>query len=256
MSAAAAPPALRPRRVQLMATCLCDAFFDEVAVATVEVLEHLGLEVDFPEDQTCCSQPAFNSGDWESARRVARHTLRVFQGQDPLVVPAGSCARMLAHGSQILFEGEVDREGVVELGRRSFELADFIVNHLGVTRWPGRLQARLCFHRSCHSRGTQYGEAALTLLRSIDGVSVVEFDESEQCCGFGGTFAATFPTISLGMGRAKLERVAASNPETLVSADMGCLLHLSGLAKKAGQPLPTRHLVEILRDALRSVEAS
>jgi L-lactate dehydrogenase complex protein LldE len=256
MSAAAIPSALRPRRVQLMASCLCDAFFDGVAVATVEVLEHLGLEVDFPEDQSCCSQPAFNSGDWESARRVARHTLRVFQGEDPLVVPAGSCARMLAHGSQILFEGEVDQSSAHELGSRSFELADFIVNRLGVTRWPGRLEARLCFHRSCHSRGTQYGEAALTLLRSIEGVSVVEFDESEQCCGFGGTFAATFPNVSQGVGQAKLERIAASRPQTLVSADMGCLLHLGGMAKKLGQDLPTRHLAEILRDALRSVEAS
>jgi L-lactate dehydrogenase complex protein LldE len=244
-----------PRRVKLMVSCLCDAFFDDVAAATLEVLEHLGLEVEFPEDQTCCSQPAFNAGEWDAARRVARHTLRVFQGEAPVVVPAGSCARMLAHGAELLFEGEPDRDDVAELGRRSFELADFIVNELGVRRWPGRLKERLCFHASCHSRGTRYAEAARTLLGSIDGVTLVDFDEGEQCCGFGGTFAVSFPGVSRGIGQRKLDCVRAAAPDTLVSADMGCLLHLDGLAKKSGHGPPMRHLAQVLRDALAS-EAS
>jgi L-lactate dehydrogenase complex protein LldE len=236
--------------VKLMVTCLCDAFFDDVAVATVEVLEHLGCQVEFPEDQTCCGQPAFNSGDWEAARPVARHTLRVFQGGGPVVVPAGSCARMLSHGALMLFEGEVDRPSAQELGRRSFELADFIVRELGVTSWPGYLPARLAFHRSCHGRGTAYAESALTLLRSIAGLTLVELGEGEQCCGFGGTFAVAFPGVSRGMGNLKLSHVAAAEADALVSADMGCLLHLAGLAEKQGQALPTLHLAQVLRDAL------
>src|SRR5580704_16626030 len=115
------------KRVQLMATCLCDAFHDDVAAATVEVLEFLGCMVEFPEGQTCCGQPAFNSGDWAASRRVVRHTLHTFAGADPVVVPSGSCAAMLFHGAALEFEDESDRPRVEALGRRTWELADFLV---------------------------------------------------------------------------------------------------------------------------------
>jgi L-lactate dehydrogenase complex protein LldE len=234
-----------------MVTCLADAFFDDVAQATVEVLEHLGCDVEFPEDQTCCAQPAFNAGDWPAARRVARHSLRVFGGEDPVVVPSGSCARMLAHGALLLFEREADRPAVAALAARAWELCDFIVRRLGVTSWTGKLDTRLAFHRSCHSRGTGYAEAALTLLRSIDGVRIVELGEDEQCCGFGGTFSVGFPVISRAMGDLKLEHVLATGADALVSADSSCLMHLEGLAHKEGRLLGTRHVAQILRDALK-----
>jgi L-lactate dehydrogenase complex protein LldE len=235
-----------------MATCLCDAFFDDVARATVEVLEHLGCEVTFPEDQTCCAQPAFNAGDWPAALRVARHALRVFDGADPVVVPSGSCARMVSHGALLLFEREADRPAAEALAGRTWELADFVVRGLGVTVWPGRLDARLAFHRSCHSRGTGYGDAATTLLRSIDGIELVEFGEGEQCCGFGGTFSVAFPRISRGIGDLKIDAVLAAAPDALVSADASCLMHLGGLAEKQGRSLPTLHLAQVLRDALHA----
>jgi L-lactate dehydrogenase complex protein LldE len=240
------------RRVSLMATCLCDAFFDDVAQATVEVLEHLGCEVVFPEDQTCCGQPAFNSGDWPAARTVARHGLRVFGGPDPVVVPSGSCARMVSHGALLLFEGEADRAPVGALAERTWELGDFLVRSLGVTRWPGRLPMRLAFHRSCHSRGTAYADGALTLLRSIDGVEVVEIGEPEQCCGFGGTFSVGFPHVSRAMGTLKIDHVLAAAPDALVSGDSSCLMHVGGLADRLGRPLKTLHLAQVLRDALRA----
>jgi len=233
-----------------MATCLADAFFDDVARATVEVLEHLGCTVAFAEDQTCCAQPAFNAGDWPAARRVARHALRVFAGDLPVVVPSGSCARMVSHGALLLFEHEADRLAAESLGRRTWELGDFIVRGLGVTAWPGHLPIRLAFHRSCHSRGTGYAEAALTLLRSIDGVDVVEVGEAEQCCGFGGTFSVAFPGISRAMGDLKLDHVLAAEADALVSADSSCLMHLDGLAQKEGRALRTIHLAQVLRDAL------
>ena len=235
-----------------MATCLADAFFDDVARATVEVLEHAGCEVAFPEDQTCCAQPAFNSGDWPAARRVARHGLRVFAGEDPVVVPSGSCARMASHGALLLFEREADRPAVEALAERTWELGDFLVRRLGLQRWPGRLRARLAFHRSCHSRGTAYAESALTLLRSIDGLQIVEVGEAEQCCGFGGTFSVGFPHISRAMGDLKLDAVRATGAEALVSADSSCLMHMGGLADKEGRPLRTLHLAQVLRDALAS----
>src|SRR6476659_4269342 len=117
---------MKAPRVQLMATCLCDAFFDDIARATVEVLEHLGCEVAFPDDQTCCGQPAFNSGDWPGARQVARHCLRVFGDAAPVVVPSGSCARMVSHGALLLFKGEAEeqRARASELGQRTWELGD------------------------------------------------------------------------------------------------------------------------------------
>ena len=155
------------KKVQLMATCLCDAFYDDAAIATVEVLEHLGLTVEFPEAQTCCGQPAFNAGDWAASRRVARHMMRTFTGELPVIVPSSSCAAMLFHGSLLAFEHEADLPEVVQLARRTWELADFIVNGLGVKTWPGRLDASIAFHRSCHSRGTGTPEAAATLMRSI-----------------------------------------------------------------------------------------
>ncbi len=235
-----------------MATCLCDAFYDDVARATVEVLEYLGCEIVFPEGQTCCGQPAFNGGDWAASRKVVRHAVKTFAGEEPVVVPSGSCAAMMFHGTILEFEKEADLPAVEQLGRRTWELGDFIVNGLGVTTWPGRYDAKVAFHRSCHSRGTDSGPAANALLASIEGVEVVPFGEGEQCCGFGGTFSVAFPNVSTGMGTLKLEHIRAVSPDVLVSGDMSCMMHLGGLAEKEGKPIKTQHFAQVLRDALRN----
>jgi len=243
------------RRVQLMATCLCDAFYDDVARATVEVLEFLGCTIEFPDGQTCCGQPAFNGGDWPSSRRVVRHAVRAFAGDVPVVVPSASCAAMARHGAQLAFENEGDQGDQSEiraLGRRTWELADFIVHALGVTTWPGRYEARVALHRACHARGTRSSEAMQTLLGSIAGLTIVPVGEGEQCCGFGGTFSVSFPNISSSMGALKLEHVRAARPDILVSGDMSCLMHLCGLAGKAGEPIKGLHFVQLLRDALQN----
>ena len=239
---------MKAPRVQLMATCLADAYFDDVARATVEVLEHLGCEVAFPEDQTCCGQPAFNSGDWPAARQVARHGLRVFGDAAPVVVPSGSCARMVSHGALLLFEGEPEgeRAGAAELAQRTWELADFVVRALGVVRWPGRLAMRLAFHRSCHSRGTAYAEGALTLLRSIEGVEVVEVGEAEQCCGFGGTFSVKNAEVSTAMLDAKLIDVLATGADYCTALDNSCLMHLGGALHRQKKTIQTIHIAGIL----------
>lgn len=240
------------KRVQLMATCLCDAFFDDVARATVEVLEHAGCTVEFPEAQTCCGQPAFNGGDWASSRKVVRHTVEVFAGDLPVIVPSGSCAAMMFHGAPLEFEHEPDRAAVEALGERTWELTDFLVNGLGVTTWPGRYEAKVAFHRACHTRGTKSAEAAMQLLRSVAGVELVEFGEVEQCCGFGGTFSVSFPNISKAMGELKLDHVRAAHPDLMVSVDMSCLMHMRGLSQRDGQPMEVRHVAQILRDALKN----
>jgi len=240
------------RRVQLMATCLCDAFYADAARATVEILEYLGCQLEFPDGQTCCGQPAFNGGDWPASRKVVRHTVRTFAGTVPVIVPSGSCAAMMFHSAALEFEHEKDLPEIRAFGRRTWELADFIVNALGVKTWPGRCEARVAFHRACHTRGTQSSEAMHMLLSSVAGVTVLPFGESEQCCGFGGTFSVSFPHISSGMGGLKLDHIRAVQPDLLVSGDMSCLMHLAGLAEKEGKPLKTQHFAQVLRDALKN----
>ncbi len=249
----AKPDSPRPagKRVQLMATCLCDAFYADAARATVEVLEYLGCTIDFPEGQTCCGQPAFNGGDWEASRKVVRHTVKTFAGDTPVVVPSGSCAAMMNHGAILEFEKEPDLPEVAALGHRTWELGDFIVNGLGIKTWPGRYDAKIAFHRSCHSRGTGSGPAVTALLSSIAGVTVLPFGEGEQCCGFGGTFSVAFPHVSASMGELKLDHLRAANPDLLVSLDMSCMMHLGGLAEKAGHPVKTQHFAQVLRDSLK-----
>lgn len=237
-----------------MATCLCDAFFDAAARDAVELLESLGCTVEFPEGQTCCGQPAFNAGDWTASRRVVRHAVKVFAGEHAVVTPSGSCAAMLFHGALLAFEQEDDLPQVRQLAGRTWELCDYIVNGLGITRWPGRYPHRVAFHRSCHTRGTGSAEAALQLLGSIEGLELVSFGEGEQCCGFGGTFSVSFPNVSAAMGRVKLDHIQKAAPDKLAAVDMGCGLHLGGLIRKEGRDIPVLHVAQILREAWREGE--
>jgi L-lactate dehydrogenase complex protein LldE len=163
---------------------------------------------------------------------------------------------MLFHGAELAFEKEADLPEVKALGRRTWEVIDFIVNGLGVKTWSGEFNATIALHRSCHLRGTASAESALTLLRTIKGIHIVEFDETEQCCGFGGTFSVTLPNISAAMGKLKLSHIRAAHPTILASLDSSCLMHMGGLAEKAGQPIKTLHVAQILRDALNSVSTS
>lgn len=253
LSPSMAHPTARPlaKRVLLMGTCLCDAFYDDVAKATVEILEHFGVAVSYPENQTCCGQPAFNSGDWEASRKVARHSAEVFAGELPVIVPSGSCAAMNRHGNLLQFEEQPD-EAVTSLANRTWELIDYLYNGLGIQTWPGKFKTptRLAFHRSCHSRGTETGKAVRTLLSSIENAEVIPFGQSEQCCGFGGTFSVTFPHISAQMGTLKLDNILDTHPDMLVGIDMSCLMHLSGLATTQGRSVPHKHVIQVLRDTL------
>jgi len=243
-------------KVLLMGTCLCDAFYADAAKATVQVLEHLGVEVIYPEDQTCCGQPAFNNGDWKSSRAVARHTMEVFKGDLPIIIPSGSCTAMHKHGNLLQFENEPDLDKAKDLGNRSYELLDYIVHELGITEWPGKLKARIAFHHSCHTRGSGTRPAAHQLLGSIDGVKLVEYGQGEQCCGFGGTFCVTFPHISGQMGTLKLDHLLELDPDYIVSADLSCMMHLGGLAEKQHRNIKYRHAAQILMYALKGGETN
>lgn len=235
-----------------MATCLADALFDDVARATVEVLEAAGCKVSFPAAQTCCGQPPFNAGDWAGARKMLAHTAGVFDAALPVVTPSASCAAMLKHGAQLALEGQPDAGRLGALGARTFELADFLVHELGLSRWPGRYHAQAVLHESCHGRGSRSPAAARTLLSSIEGVELQAIDEPEQCCGFGGAFSVAFPTVSVGVGTLKRQAVAKAGAREVISADASCLMHLEGLGAHPEERAPVRfrHLAQVLRDAL------
>jgi L-lactate dehydrogenase complex protein LldE len=243
------------QRIQLMGTCLCDAFYADAAKATVEILEHLGCAVDFPDGQTCCGQPAFNAGDWESARKVLRHTREVFAGTDPVILPSGSCASMMTHGSELAFEKESDGAQQSDLSNRVWELCDYIVHGLGIDQWPGHYRARISLHRSCHTRGSQSFESAVQLLSSIEGVELTPVGELEQCCGFGGTFSVSFPHISEAMGQLKVEHLTASRPDVIAGLDMACMMHFGGMMDRQKSDISRVHVAQILLQALKNQES-
>ena len=241
--------------VQLMLTCLCDAFYGEVGIATVRVLDHAGCTVEFPKGQTCCGQPPFNAGDWDEARKIATRWKEVF-GQsgirDPkseiVVTPSSSCAAMVREGYGLLF-GEGPHPAVYELG-------EFLVRHLKIESWPigytpGSLRhRRVAYHRACHGRGLGLRDEQERLLSSIPGIELLPIQNEEQCCGFGGAFSVNHPTVSAGIGTEKLRTVIATGAKTLVSGDMGCLMHLQGLIKREGLDLDVRHFAELLAEAI------
>jgi L-lactate dehydrogenase complex protein LldE len=182
---------------------------------------------------------------------VARHTASVFAGDLPVIVPSGSCAAMNFHGNLLQFE-ECPEPAINSLAQRTWEVMDFIVHGLGISQWQGALESptKIAFHRSCHSRGTCSGEATRTLLSSIQNVTLLPFGQSEQCCGFGGTFSVTFPHISGKMGTLKLDNILDQHPDLLISGDMSCLMHLDGLARVQGRAVPYKHVVQLMRDSL------
>ncbi len=234
---------------KLMLTCLCDAFFGEVGIATVRVLEHAGCEVIFEEKQTCCGQPPFNAGDWKASRKVARHCIESLDpyAEIPVVTPSGSCAAMLREGYPMLFQG-TDHPNC-------FELGEFLVHKLGIQSWPlsGTPEGnprKVAFHRACHGRGLGLKDEQERLVRSLPGIEIMDFAQQEQCCGFGGAFAATHGKLSSGIGLEKLHNVLDSGAELLVSGDMGCLMHLNGLIEKNHLPLKTAHFAELLSEAI------
>ncbi len=239
----------QPTRVALLLTCLCDAFEDGVARAAVEVLEHAGCEVAFPADQTCCGQPAYTAGDLAAARAVVRHALATFGEDVPVVAPAASCVAFLRHAPALFDEGSAERAAAAALAARVHELCEFVAQRTGGA-WPGRLRARVAVHRPCHARGGGTWQAVERLVGSIDGVTLVPVAESEACCGFGGVFSVTHPHLSRTLGVLRTEDLVGGAPDVVVSPDLSCLLHLRGLAARAGRPLAARHVAELLRDSL------
>jgi len=241
--------------VNFMATCLCDSIFSDAAQCAVSLLRRFGAKVEFPKNQTCCGQPAFNSGDFASARKVIMSTIDAFSGNDyPVVVPSASCAAMLFHSSKIAFResDKATREKVDAFALRVWEFCDYLVNALGVEKIGGNLKAKIAVHNSCHGRGTQTPASLKKLLESINGVELLEFENSDSCCGFGGTFSVVFPQISSELGLAKVKAITAAKPDIVCAADTSCLLHQKGIAQRNGIEYPAMHAAQVFAKALES----
>jgi len=237
-------------RVALFITCLADQFYPSVGEAAVKVLRRLDVDVSFDAEQTCCGQPAFNTGYREEARQVAARTLDLFSKTDAdyIVTPSGSCTSMIRVFYRELFEHDPARSAQARaLAAKLFEFSEFLVKVLKVDDVGARFPHRVAYHDSCHLlRELGVSEEPRRLLRAVRGAEIVELDDNRLCCGFGGTFAVKFPEVSVAMGDDKVKAATAADVEYLVANDSGCLMHLAGLIHRQGARVKTLHLAEVL----------
>ncbi|MGB9605534.1 MAG: (Fe-S)-binding protein [Bryobacteraceae bacterium] len=237
-----------PARVSLFVTCIVDQFFPGVGLAMAEVLDGLGYRVEFPQAQTCCGQPAFNTGYRQEARRVARHFLSVFGDADYVVAPSGSCTSMITHHYQELFEN--DPQALAQVRRlipRVWEFSQFLLEVAQVEDVGARLPAVVTYHDSCHAlRYLGIREGPRRLLARVRELELREMPASQECCGFGGTFSVKFPEISGSMVRSKVEAILQTGADYVVSVDASCLMQIQGALSRSGAKVGTLHLAEVL----------
>jgi L-lactate dehydrogenase complex protein LldE len=235
--------------VQLFVTCIVDTLYPEIGEAVVDVLERAGAQVQFPVDQTCCGQPAFNAGLRDQALPMAMHTIRVFEDTPgSIVVPSGSCAAMIRHGYLELFAGDPAwLERARRLAARTFEFSEFLVDVMGISDVGASFPGRLSYHASCHQlRDLKVIEQPRLLLQSVHSTGLVELPESQDCCGFGGVFSVEHPELSAAMLERKIKNIANSQADVVVACDAGCIIHINGGLQRQGRPGCAMHLAEIL----------
>lgn len=236
------------KRVSLFVTCIVDQLYPNVGMSMADVLERAGWAVDFREDQTCCGQPAFNTGYRDEAARVARHFLRVFRDAEYIVIPSGSCTSMVGNHYEELFRDEPETLQLVHsLRPRVWEFSRFLLEVAKVEDVGARMEDVVTFHDSCHAlRELKIKDGPRRLLSHVRGLELREMDLAEECCGFGGTFSVKFPEVSGGMARTKIDSIVRTGAHTVVGMDASCLMQIQGAMNRAGLPLRTMHLAEVL----------
>jgi L-lactate dehydrogenase complex protein LldE len=234
---------------QLFITCIVDSLYPSTGKAVVQVLQRLGVRVEFPPGQTCCGQPAFNAGLRRQAEPIARHTIQVFEKTSgPVVVPSGSCAAMIRFGYLELFSSDPAwLKRARSLAERTFEFSEFLVDYLGAVdvgaSWPGKLT----YHASCHLlREMGVDRQPRLLLSAVRGAEIVDLPGSSECCGFGGVFSAEHPEISTAMLDRKLANIESSGAPLVVACDAGCITNIQGGMHRQGRPQKAVHIAEIL----------
>jgi L-lactate dehydrogenase complex protein LldE len=245
-------------KVALFVPCYVDQLYPRVALATVRVLERHGVEVVFPEEQTCCGQPLSNAGFADDAAPLARRFLEVFRGFEHVVCPSGSCTSMVRNHYDPFLAGA---PGFDELRRGTYELCEFLTDVLGVKHVGGRFPHRVGLHQSCHGLrelglGTPSERVAPAankvggLLSTIEGIELVPLSRPDECCGFGGTFAVVEEAVSCLMGRDRVADHVKAGAEVITATDVSCLMHMEGLARRTGQPVRFAHVAEVLAEAM------
>ena len=235
-------------RVGLFVTCLVDMFRPSIGFAAVKLLEEAGCTVEVPEAQTCCGQPAYNSGDKADAAAIARNVIQAFKGLDYVVAPSGSCGGMMVKHYPELFEpGSAEHDAALDLAGRTHELVSFLTRVMKVERVEAQFPARATYHDSCSGlRELGIRDEPRKLLASVEGVSLREMTDADVCCGFGGTFCVKYPDISDKMLEKKLKHIAATGADTLIAGDLGCLMNMAGKLKREGSAIKVRHVAEVL----------
>jgi L-lactate dehydrogenase complex protein LldE len=237
----------RPR-VGLFVTCLVDLFRPSVGFATVKLLEDAGCIVEVPENQTCCGQPAFNSGDLKDTCDIARAVIRAFSPYDYVVAPSGSCAGMIkTHYPELFAVGSADRAAADALAAKTYELVSFLVRVMKQEKVSASFRGTVTYHDSCSGlRELGVKSEPRKLLRTVEGLDLVELEDAEVCCGFGGTFCVKYPDISNVMVAKKTKKIAATGVDLLLAGDLGCLMNMAGKLKRERSALKARHVAEIL----------
>jgi L-lactate dehydrogenase complex protein LldE len=237
----------RPR-VALFVTCLVDLHRPSIGFAAIRLLEQAGCQVEVPRAQTCCGQPAYNTGDRATSRDLAEGILDAFGGYDYVVVPSGSCGGMLKHHLPHLFDDDPNLRAKADaLAARTFELVSFLTDVLGIEQLPDRRTGGpIAYHDSCSGlRELGIKEQPRKLLRAL-GATICEMADPEVCCGFGGTFCVKYPDISIAMVSNKVQNIVASGADTVLAGDLGCLLNIAGRLQREGHAVKVRHVAEVL----------
>ena len=240
-------PSPKPR-VALFVTCLVDLHRPTVGFAAIKLLEDAGCRVEVPRAQTCCGQPAYNSGDRRTARDLAQGILDAFGGYDFVVVPSGSCGGMIKHHLPHLFDDDPNQRARADaLAARTHEIVSFLTDVLKVDALPAiRMEGSVTYHDSCSGLREMGIKAQPRMLLESVGATVVEMKEPEICCGFGGTFCVKYPEISVRMVSDKTADIASTGASTVLAGDLGCLLNIAGRLKREGSPVHARHVIEVL----------
>jgi len=233
--------------VQIFIPCFVDQLYPSVGFNMVKVLEKAGCTVSYNTDQTCCGQPAFNAGFWGEAKDVCKKFLKDFSGNEYIVAPSASCVGFVRNYYGKLFENSTQQTETKNIKRRIYELSDFLVNVLHYTDFNASLDAVATYHDSCAAlRECNLKQEPRILLSNVNGLQLIEMNDVETCCGFGGTFAVKFEPISIAMADQKVTNAAETNAEYIISTDMSCLMHIDGYIKNKGVDLKVLHIADVL----------
>ena len=243
----------QPHNVALFITCLTDQFYPHVGIAVTKILERYGCNVSFPRAQTCCGQPFFNNGFHDEARPLAKRFIEIFEPYDYVVTPSGSCCAMVREQFHELLKGDHAWEhGLHHVASRTYEFVEFLdkVLKVDLSKLSLPKNESITYHYTCHLRGIGVKDEGVRLLRQMGNVDFKPLEKTDQCCGFGGTFAVKYPAISGAIVEDKVQCIAATGAETLVCNDAGCTMNIAGMCHREGVNVRTKHIAELLADAM------